>query len=63
MTACHVNINNKGKVPAAADEAALMTASVSARALGIPVPDAMKNALRARMMKSMLMTVAARNRK
>jgi hypothetical protein len=23
MTACHVNINNKGKEPAAADEAAL----------------------------------------
>ena len=44
------------------DEAALMVSAVSARALGVPVPDALKNALRAKMMKSMLMTVAARNR-
>ena len=46
-----------------ADEGALMAAAVSSRALGIPVPDAMKNTLRARMMKNMLMTIAARNRK
>ncbi len=45
-----------------ADEAALMVSAVSSRALGVPVPDALKNALRAKMMKSMLMTVAARNR-
>ena len=45
-----------------ADEAALMAAAVSSRALGVPVPDTLKNALRARMMKSMLMTLAARNR-
>ena len=45
-----------------ADEAALMAASVSTRALGVPVPDALKNAMRARMMKCMLMTIAARNR-
>ncbi len=44
------------------DEAALMAASVSARALGVPVPDALKNALRARMMKTMLLAVASRNR-
>ena len=44
------------------DEAALMTSSVSARALSVPVPDALKDALRAKMMKAMLMTVAARNR-
>ena len=44
------------------DEAALMASAVSTRALGVPVPDALKNALRAKMMKSMLMTVAARNR-
>ena len=36
--------------------------SVSARALGVPVPDALKDAMRAKMMKSMLMTIAARNR-
>ena len=45
-----------------ADEAALMAAAVSTRALGVPVPDALKNAMRARMMKTMLMSIAARNR-
>lgn len=45
-----------------ADEASLMAASISTRALGVPVPDALKNAMRARMMKCMLMTIAARNR-
>ena len=45
-----------------ADEAALMASAVSSRALGVPVPDALKNAMRAKMMKSMLMTVASRNR-
>ena len=43
-----------------ADEAALMA---STRALSVPVPDSLKNAMRAKMMKSMLMTIAARNRK
>ena len=45
-----------------ADEASLMASAISTRALGIPVPDVLKGALRARMMKSMLMTIAARNR-
>ena len=44
-----------------ADEAALMASAISTRALGVPVPDALKNAMRARMMKIMLMTIAARN--
>jgi transcriptional regulator CtsR len=44
------------------EEASLMASAVSNRALGIPVTDAMKGALRARMMKSMLMTIAARSR-
>ncbi len=44
------------------DEAAIMVSSVNARALGVPVPDALKNALRAKILKSMLMTIAARNR-
>ena len=39
-----------------------MASAVSTRALGIPVPDAVKGVLRAKMMKSMLMTIAARNR-
>ena len=45
-----------------ADEAALMASSISSRALAVPVPDALKNAMRAKMMKSMLMTIASRNR-
>ena len=45
-----------------ADEASLMASAVSTRALGIPVQESMKGALRARMMKSMLMTIAARNK-
>ena len=45
-----------------ADEAALMASALSTRALSVPVPDALKNAMRAKMMKSMLMTIAARNR-
>ena len=45
-----------------ADEAALMAASISTRSLAIPIPDTMKGALRARMMKNMLMTIAALNR-
>ena len=44
------------------DEAAVMASGLSAKAMAVPVPDALKNALRARMMKSMLMTLAARNR-
>ena len=45
-----------------ADEASLMASAVSTRALAVPVPDALKDAMRAKMMKSMLMTIAARNR-
>ena len=45
-----------------ADEAALMASALSTRAPSVPVPDTLKNAMRARMMKSMLMTIASRNR-
>ena len=45
-----------------ADEAALMAGAISTRALSVPVPDALKDAMRAKMMKSMLMTIASRNR-
>ena len=44
------------------DEAVLMAAAVSARAMGVPLPDTVKDSRRARMMKSMLMSIAARNR-
>lgn len=45
-----------------ADEAQLMRAAISAQALAIPIPDAMKDAIRARTMKSMLLTIARMNR-
>ena len=45
-----------------AEEAALMAASISTRSLAVPITDPMKGNLRARMMKNMLMTIAARNR-
>lgn len=43
-------------------EASLMSSALNTRAMAVPIPDALKNALRARMMKSMLMSIAARNR-
>ena len=45
-----------------ADEASLMAAAVNTRAMGVPLTDELKNAMRARIMKSMLMTIAARNK-
>ena len=45
-----------------ADEASLMAAAVNSRAMSVPLTDELKNAMRARIMKSMLMTIAARNR-
>jgi len=44
------------------EESDVMHAAISGRALAIPIPDTMKDAMRARMMKSMLTTIAARNR-
>ena len=44
------------------NEAELMRAAVSAQALSIPVPDQIKNAIRARTLKTMLLTVARQNR-
>jgi len=43
-------------------EGEIMRAAVSAQAMSIPIPDAMKAALRARTLKTMLMTVARQNR-
>ncbi len=43
-------------------EGEIMRAAVSAQAMALPVPDSMKAALRARSLKTMLMTVARRNR-
>ena len=44
------------------NEAELMRAAVSAQALSLPVPDQIKNAIRARTLKTMLLTVARQNR-
>ena len=43
-------------------EGEIMRAAVSAQAMSVPVPDSLKAALRARMLKTMLMTVARQNR-
>ncbi len=43
-------------------EAELMRAAVSAQALSIPIPDPMKNAIRARTLKTMLLSLARQNR-
>lgn len=45
-----------------ADEGRLMCAAVGSQALAIPIPDGMKDAIRARTMKSMLTTIARMNR-
>ena len=44
-----------------AQEASVMASAVSAKAMAVPIPEALKDAMRARMMKSMLTTIAARN--
>ena len=43
-------------------EGEIMRAAVSAQAYAVPVPDAVKDALRARSMKSMLTAIARQNR-
>lgn len=43
-------------------EAEIMRAAVSSQALAVPVPDQLKDALRARCLKSMLTAVARQNR-
>ena len=43
-------------------EAEIMRAAVSAQALSIPIPDALKAALRARTLRTMVMTIARQNR-
>ena len=45
-----------------AGEGEIMRAAVSAQAMAIPIPDSMKAALRARTLKTMLMTIARQNR-
>ncbi len=45
-----------------ADEGEIMRAAVSQQALSVPVPDAIKDALRARTLRTMLTTVARQNR-
>lgn len=43
-------------------EGEIMCAAVSSQAMSIPIPDTMKDALRARTLKTMLMTIARQNR-
>ena len=43
-------------------DAELIRAAVSSQALGIPIPEQIKNAFRARIMKTMLLTIARRKK-
>ena len=43
-------------------EGEIMRSAVSAQAMSVPIPDALKVALRARTLKTMLMTIARQNR-
>ena len=56
---CH-QLRDRGAVTAA--EAALMAAAVSRQALGVPVPENLKDILRARILKSMLIAAVQKNR-
>ncbi|MEG2701481.1 MAG: hypothetical protein RSA65_02620, partial [Clostridia bacterium] len=47
---------------ATAAEAALMLAAIGPQALSLPLPPDMKDALRARILKSMLLEIARRGR-
>ena len=51
----------KEKKLVSGEAADVMAAAVSTRALAVPIPEALKDAMRARMMKSMLISIAARN--
>ena len=43
-------------------EGEIMRSAVSAQAMSVPIPDSLKAALRARMLRTMLMTIARQNR-
>jgi len=43
-------------------EGELMRSAVSAQAMSVPIPDSLKSALRARTLRSMIMTIARQNR-
>lgn len=43
-------------------EAEVMRAAVSAQAMAVPIPDPLKDALRARTLRTMVMTIAKQNR-
>ena len=45
-----------------AQEGEIMRAAVSAQAMSVPIPDSLKAALRARTLRTMLMTIALHNR-
>ena len=55
---CH-QLRDRGAVTDA--EAALMAAAVSRQALGVPVPENLKDILRARILKSMLLAAVQKN--
>lgn len=56
-----VQLQERGLVPPG--EASMMGAAVSQRALSLPIPAALKDAARARILRSMLLVVAQRHRR
>lgn len=60
--ACRLLIGLRDRKQITGAEAEIMAAAVSAQALSLPIPETMKDAMRARIMKSMLLSVARQNR-
>lgn len=60
--ACRLIIRLRDHGQISEGEAGIMASAVSAQALSLPIPETMKDAMRARIMKSMLLSVARQNR-
>ncbi|MBE5801120.1 MAG: CtsR family transcriptional regulator [Clostridiales bacterium] len=62
LSASHLVQQLKERELVSSGEAALMRSAISAQALGLPITTEMKNALRAKMMKAMLLEIAQRSK-
>ena len=62
LSANHLIQQLKERDIVTADEAALMAAAVSQQAISLPLPEEFKNALRAKILKTMLMETARKTR-
>lgn len=62
LSANHLIVQLKERGLITTDEASLMAAAVSAQALALPIPADMKNALRAKIFKTMLPAIARKGK-